>query len=58
VRSKIEIGGSILEQLRQINCLRCELNVEGEPHFDNNTDSKEYAALLGNNSRNSVQISN
>ena len=57
VLSKIEIDGSILEQVRQFNCLECELSLDGEPAFDNQTDSKEYAAILGNNSRKSVQIS-
>jgi hypothetical protein len=34
VRSKIEIDGSILEQVRQFNYLGCELSLEGEPDFD------------------------
>ena len=34
VRSKIEIDGSILEQLRQFNYLGCELSLDGEPDFD------------------------
>jgi len=34
VRSKIEIYGSILEQVRQFNYLGCELSVDGEPDFD------------------------
>ena len=58
VRSKIEIDGSILEQVRQFNCLECELSLDAEPDVDKQTHSKEYAALLGNNSRKSVQISN
>ena len=50
VSSKIEIDGSILEQMRQFNYLGCELSLDGEPDFDKKklTDSKEYAALLGN----------
>ena len=34
VRSKIEIGGSILEQVKQFNYLGCELSLDGEPDFD------------------------
>jgi hypothetical protein len=36
VRSKIEIDGSILlvEQVKQLNYLRCELRLDGEPDFD------------------------
>jgi len=34
VRSKIEIDGSILEQVKQINYLGCELSLDGEPGFD------------------------
>jgi len=34
VRSKIEIYGSILEQVRQFNYLGCELSLDGEPDFD------------------------
>ena len=37
VRSKIEIEGSILEQVRQLNYLGCELSLlslDGEPDFD------------------------
>jgi len=34
VRSKIEIDGSILEQVRQFNYLGCELSLDGEPDFD------------------------
>jgi hypothetical protein len=34
VRSKIEIDGKILEQVKQFNYLRRELNLEGEPDFD------------------------
>jgi len=33
-RSKIGIDGSILEQVKQFNCLGCELNTDGEPDFD------------------------
>ena len=49
VRSKIEIDGSILEQVKQFNYLGCDLSSDGEPNFDKKlTDSKEYAALLEN----------
>ena len=34
VRSKIKIDGSILEQVKQFNCLGCEINLDGEPDFD------------------------
>jgi len=34
VRSKIEIDGSILEQVRQFNYLGCELSFDGEQDFD------------------------
>ena len=34
VRSKIEIEGSILEQVKQFNYLGCELNLDGESDFD------------------------
>jgi hypothetical protein len=33
-RSKIEIDGSILEQVKQFNYLGCELSLDGEPDFD------------------------
>jgi len=29
--------------------LECELCLDGEPDIDKQTDSEEYAALLGNN---------
>ena len=31
---KIELDGSILEQVRQFNYLGCELSLDGEPDFD------------------------
>jgi len=34
VRSKIEIDGSILEQVKQFNYLGCELSLDGETDFD------------------------
>ena len=34
VRSKIEIDGTILEQVKQFNYLGCELSLDGEPDFD------------------------
>ena len=33
-RSKIEIDGSILEQVKQFNYLGCELSLDSEPDFD------------------------
>jgi len=48
VRSKIEIDGSILQQVKQFNYLGCELILDGEPDFDKKKkykDFKEYAAL-------------
>ena len=34
MRSKIEIDGLILEQVKQFNYLGCELNIDGEKDFD------------------------
>jgi hypothetical protein len=34
VCSKIEIDGSILEQVKQFNYLGCELSLDSEPDFD------------------------
>ena len=34
VRSKIEIDGSILEQVKQFNYLGCELSLDSAPDFD------------------------
>jgi len=34
VRSKIEIDGSILEQVQKFNYLECELSLDREPDFD------------------------
>jgi hypothetical protein len=34
VRSKIEIDGSILEQVKQFNYFGCELSLDGEPDID------------------------
>jgi len=34
VRSKIEIDGSILEQVKQFNYLGCELSLDSEPDFN------------------------
>jgi len=39
VRSKIEVDGSILEQVRQFNYLGCELSLDGEPYFDKKINS-------------------
>jgi hypothetical protein len=35
LRSKKEIDGSILKQVKQFNYLGCELSLDGEPGFDN-----------------------
>ena len=37
--SKIEIDGSILEQVKQFNYLGCELSLDGEPDFDKKVNS-------------------
>jgi hypothetical protein len=34
VRSKIEIGGTILEEAKQFNYLGCEVSLDGKPDFD------------------------
>ena len=34
VRSKIEIDGSVLEQVKIFNYLGCELSLDGETDFD------------------------
>ena len=34
VRSKIEIDGSILEQVKQFNYLGCEMSLDGKQDFD------------------------
>jgi hypothetical protein len=34
VRSKIEIDGSILEQVKYFNYLGCELSLDGEQDFE------------------------
>ena len=49
MRSKIEIDGSILEKVQQFNYLGCELSLDGEPDFEQQQNSKEYAALLEDN---------
>ena len=36
MRSKIEIDGSILEQVKQFNYLGCKLSLDGELDFDKN----------------------
>ena len=49
VRSKIEIDGLILDQVKKCNYLGCELSLDGEPDFDKKKrEFKEYAALLEN----------
>jgi hypothetical protein len=48
VRSKIEIDGLMLEQVKKNNCLGCELNLDGEQTFEKKTDSKEYATISEN----------
>ena len=34
MHSKIGIDGSILEQVRQLNYLECEMSLDGAPDFD------------------------
>jgi hypothetical protein len=34
VRSKIEIDGSILEQVKQFNYLGCNLSLDGKPEIE------------------------
>jgi hypothetical protein len=34
LRSKIEIDGSILEQVKRFNYLGCKLSLDSEPDFD------------------------
>jgi len=34
VRSKTEIHGSILKQVKQFNYLACKLSLDGKPDFD------------------------
>jgi len=41
VHSKIEIDGSMFEQVKKINYLGCELSLDGEPHFDQKKKNKE-----------------
>jgi hypothetical protein len=45
VRSKIEIDGSILEQVKQFNYLGCELILDGELDFDNKI--KRFQSICG-----------
>jgi len=40
VHSKIEIDGSILEQVKKNNYLGCELNLGGESDFDKKKKKK------------------
>ena len=51
VRSKIEIDGSILEQVRQFNYLGCELSLNGEPDFDNNNNNNNKNKQIPRNMR-------
>ena len=44
VRSKIEIDGSILEQVKQLNYFGCELSLDGEPDFD--TKNKQISKYM------------
>ena len=49
MRSKIDIDGSVLEQVKQFNYLGCELSLDVNQILTKKlTDSKEYAALLEN----------
>jgi len=43
VRSKIEIDGSILEQVKQFNYLGCELSLDGTPDFDKKKKTKQIS---------------
>ena len=47
MRSKIEIYGSILEQVEKFNYLRCELSLDCEPDFDK-TKIKKFKRICGN----------
>ena len=48
-RSKVEIDGSILEQVKQFNYLGCELSLDKELDCDKKSrDSKACAAPLEN----------
>ena len=47
MRSKIEIDGSILEQVKQFNYLGCELSLDGEPDFDKKKISN-FQGICGN----------
>jgi nitrate reductase alpha subunit len=44
VRSKTEIDGSILEQVKKINYFGCELSLDGETDFDK---KKQIAKICG-----------
>ena len=46
MRSKIEIDGSILEQVKQLNYLGCELSLDGEPDFDKRIN--RFQRICGN----------
>ena len=46
VRSKIEIDGSILEQVKQFNYLGCELSFDGEPDFGRG-GKKKFQRICG-----------
>ena len=41
VHSKIEIDGSISEQVKQFNYLGCELSLDGDSDFDKKIKLKE-----------------
>ena len=47
VCSKIEIDGSIPEQVEQFNYLGCELSSDGEPGFDKKI--KRFQGICGTN---------
>jgi hypothetical protein len=46
VHSKIEIDGSILEEVKQFNYLGCEMSLDGEPDFDKKI--KRFPEICGN----------
>jgi len=57
LRSKIEIDGSLLGQVRQFNYLGCELNLDGEPDFDKRINRFQgICDIIRKHLKNPVQI--
>jgi len=57
LRSKIEIDGSLLGQVRQFNYLGCELNLDGEPDFDKRINRFQgICGIIRKHLKNPVQI--